>query len=99
MSRNPATGDSYSDFQTYLQQVTALAAVDKGGQSNEGADTKRKANAGATAAKKAKLAPEGKPGFVPGLSKERRQDLAQKGACFKCGKPGHIAKHCKAPAK
>jgi hypothetical protein len=59
-------------------------------------DSKRKQNAHSNAAKKQKVAPEKKPGYVSGLSKERRQELAKEGACFKCFKTGHIAKHCKA---
>jgi Zinc knuckle len=99
LQRDPATGAEYDSFQSFLQQATAHASVDNPARSPDNSDSKRKANAHSKEGKKAKTSPESKPGFVSGLSKERRQELADKGACFKCGKPGHISKNCKASNK
>ena len=39
-----------------------------------------------------------KPSFVPGSTPQELNALRKRGACFKCGKPGHKADQCKAPA-
>lgn len=40
----------------------------------------------------------GKPSFVPGRTPQEVNALRKRGACFNCGKPGHKAAQCKAPA-
>jgi len=40
----------------------------------------------------------GKPSFVPGRTPQELNALRKRGACFKCGRTGHKASDCKAPA-
>lgn len=106
LQQDPATpGQEFGDFQVFMQHVTRHVAVlqrqQQGDQqqhdpSSSSSGGKRKQNAHRHANKKAKVAPENRPGFVPGLSKEKRQEMAAAGLCFKCGKPGHTSKQCKA---
>ena len=95
-----ANNQPYTDFALYATAVTnhlaiLAAATDKAG-SSKGADneSKRKANAGSNAAKKAKFATEGKP-FVANLSPEVKKYRMEKGLCLKCGEAGHRVATCK----
>jgi hypothetical protein len=100
LQHDPAKpGSEHKDFQVFMQHATTHAAVQQRQQQQDKAanpgDSKRKQNAHTNSNKKAKLG-DNRPGFVPGLSKEKRQEMAKDRLCFKCGKPGHISKNCKA---
>lgn len=111
LHNDPATGQEFDSFQSFLGHATQHVAVYASSDQNKGNDRsdkgkdngnsggKRKANGHKRADKKPRPAPEDKPGYVPGLTPEERKRLQAEGLCFRCKKPGHNADNCKAGRK
>lgn len=104
LHNDPTTGQEFDDFQSFLQHATHHAATyatssdqPKGDDRTNGKEgSKRKTNAHRNDNKKPKVAPEDKPGYVPGLTAEERQRLIAEDRCFRCKQTGHHSSHCKA---